>query len=99
MSYARLRGMLDGAQLETFPTSLHHGDMRLRSFAILLLLSSLAFADIVEDVRTALAQRNFAAADSQLQAYRAQHGVDPAYLEALSWTAREALGANQLDAG
>jgi thiol-disulfide isomerase/thioredoxin len=72
--------------------------MRLSRFAILLLLSSLAFADIVDDVRATLAQRNFAAADSQLQTYRAQHGVDPAYLEALSWTAREALAANQLDA-
>ena len=84
-------------RLETLPTSLHHGDMRLRYFAILLLLSSLAFADIVEDVRTALAQRNFAAADSALQTYRTQHGADPAYLEALSWTAREELAANQLD--
>jgi len=71
--------------------------MRLRYFAILLLLSSLAFADIVEDVRTALAQRNFTAADSALQTYRAQHGVDPEYLEALSWTAREELAASQLD--
>jgi len=70
--------------------------MRLRRFAILLLLSSLAFADIIDDVRTALAQRNFAAADSQLQTYRAQHGVDAEYLEALSWTARAALDANQL---
>jgi thiol-disulfide isomerase/thioredoxin len=70
--------------------------MHLRRFAILLLLSSLASAGIVEDVRTALAQRNFAAADSQLQQYRTQHGVDPQYLEALSWTAREALSANQL---
>ncbi|HWO27431.1 MAG TPA: hypothetical protein VNO32_01390, partial [Candidatus Acidoferrum sp.] len=56
--------------------------------AILLLLSSFASADIIDDVRSALAQRNSAAADSQLQTYRAQHGVDPAYLEALSWTAR-----------
>ena len=71
--------------------------MRFRCFAILLLLSSFAFADIVEDVRAALAQKNFAAADSTLQAYRAQHGVDPEYLEALSWTAREALAANHLD--
>jgi len=71
--------------------------MRFRLFAILFLLSSFAFADIVEDVRVALAHRNFAAADSQLQTYRAQHGVDPAYLEALSWTAREALDTNQLD--
>ena len=84
-------------RLETLPTWLHHGDMRLRYFAILLLLSSLVFADIVEDVRTALAQRNFAAADSALQTYRTQHGADPEYLEALSWTAREELAANQLD--
>jgi thiol-disulfide isomerase/thioredoxin len=71
--------------------------MRFRHFAILLLLSSFAFADIVEDVRTALAQKNFAAADSALQTYRAQHGVDPEYIEALSWTARSALAANHLD--
>jgi len=70
--------------------------MRLTRFAILLLLSSLAFADIVDDVRTALAQRNSAAANSELQTYRAQHGVDAAYLEALSWTARTALDANDL---
>jgi thiol-disulfide isomerase/thioredoxin len=88
--------MLPGSALETFPTSLHHGDMRVHRLSILLLLSSLAFADIVDDVRAALAQRNFAAADSQLQTYRAQHGVDSAYLEALSWTARAALDANQL---
>ncbi len=90
--------MLTGVpgSLELSLTSLHHGDMHLRRLAILLLLSSFAFADIVEDVRTALTQRNFTAADSELQAYRAHHGVDPAYLEALSWTAREALAANQL---
>jgi thiol-disulfide isomerase/thioredoxin len=71
--------------------------MHLRRFAILLLLSSFASAGIIEDVRTALAKRNFTAADSALQQYRPQHGVDPQYLEALSWTAREALAANQLD--
>ncbi len=71
--------------------------MRLPRLAILLLLSSVAFADIVDDVRTALAQRNSAAADSELQTYRAQHGVDASYLEALSWTARAALDANELE--
>ena len=73
--------------------------MRLPRFRILLvlfLLSSLAFADIIDDVRTALAQRNSAAAASELQTYRSQHGVDAAYLEALSWTARAALDANDL---
>jgi thiol-disulfide isomerase/thioredoxin len=82
--------------LESFPATLHHGDMRLLHFTIVLLLSSLAFADVIDDVRTALAQRNFTAADASLQKYRAVHGIDPAYLEALSWTAREALAANQL---
>jgi thiol-disulfide isomerase/thioredoxin len=71
--------------------------MLLRYFMIPLLLASFAFADIVEDVRNALAQRNSTAADAELQTYRNQHGVDPAYLEALSWTAREALAANQLE--
>ena len=89
--------MHHASPLETFATSRHHGDMRFRYLAILLVVSSLAFADIVEDVRTALVQRNFALADSELKTYRAQHGVDPEYLEALSWTAREALAANQLD--
>ena len=94
-SYRMLCGY-DLCRLETFQTSLHHGGMRLRRFAIVLLLSSLACADIVEDVRSALDQRNFTAADSQLQTYRAQHGVDAEYLEALSWTARAALDVNQL---
>jgi thiol-disulfide isomerase/thioredoxin len=70
--------------------------MWFRRLAILLLLPSFAFADIVDDVLAALAQRNFTAASSELQTYRAQHGVDPAYLEALSWTARAELDANQL---
>jgi thiol-disulfide isomerase/thioredoxin len=73
--------------------------MRPRFFAIILilLLSTLSFADVVFDVSTALAAHNFAAADSELQTYRAQHGVDPAYLEALSWMARGSLSAQQLD--
>jgi thiol-disulfide isomerase/thioredoxin len=71
--------------------------MNLRLVAILLLCSSLSFADIVTDVRISIAQRNLAAAAIELQNYRAQHGVDPEYLEALSWMARGSLSANQLD--
>jgi len=48
-------------------------------------------ADIVDDVRTALAQNAFTYAESQLSGYKAQHGVDPEYLEALSWMGRAAL--------
>src|SRR5205807_7887265 len=65
--------------------------------AFLLLWSSLTFAGVIQDVRAAIAQNNFSAADAQLQAYRAQHGIDPEYLEALSWMARGSLAARQLD--
>jgi thiol-disulfide isomerase/thioredoxin len=64
---------------------------------MLLLVSSFAFADLTSDVRTTLAQGNFAAATTQLEQYRAAHGVDPDYLEALSWMARASLSAKQLD--
>jgi thiol-disulfide isomerase/thioredoxin len=65
--------------------------------AVFLLLSSAAFAGIIEDVRGAIAQNSFNTAETQLQAYRTQHGVDPEYLEALSWMARGSLAARQLD--
>jgi thiol-disulfide isomerase/thioredoxin len=50
-----------------------------------------AWAGIVEDVRGALAQGSFAAAESELTSYRSQQGVSPEYLEAYSWLARAAL--------
>ena len=66
-----------------------------RKLWISLLLASLcavsAFAGIVDDVRTALAQNAFSYAESELNSYKTQHGVDPEYLEALSWMARAAL--------
>ena len=72
--------------------------MILRRVAILVLASSLfSFADLTTDVRTALAQSNFAGAKSELENYRTAHGVDPDYLEALSWMARASLSAQQLD--
>ena len=71
--------------------------MTVRLTAILLLLAALAQGEIINDVRTTLAQGNLSAARSQLDTYRAQHGIDPEYLEALSWMARAALSANQLD--
>ena len=71
--------------------------MPYRLVALLLLCSSLAAADIVEDVRTSLAQQNLAAAETQLNVYKLQNGVTPEYLEALSWMSRAALAAKQLD--
>ena len=64
-----------------------------RVSAVILVLSSLVFGDVVEDVRVALTHNDFSRAESQLQAYQAQHGFDPAYLEGLSWMARAALEA------
>jgi len=62
-----------------------------RFILVLLFASSPAFAGIVDDVRVALAQNSFTAAESALNAYRAQRGVTPEYLEGLSWMARAAL--------
>lgn len=68
-----------------------------RLITVLLLVSTSLFAGITEDVREALARNNAAAAESELQAYRAQQGVTPDYLEGLSWMARASLSARQLD--
>jgi thiol-disulfide isomerase/thioredoxin len=57
----------------------------------------LAQSDLIGDVRIQLAQNSFSAAESELRAYKAQHGVTPEYLEALSWMARAAAAAKQWD--
>ena len=67
------------------------------SFALASALVSLASAEIIDDVRTALARGNFSAAESQLNSYRAQRGVTPEYVEAYSWMARAAFDARQYD--
>ena len=53
--------------------------------------------DIIEDVRAQLAQNGFSAADSELRTYKAQRGVTPEYLEALSWMARGAAATKKWD--
>ncbi|HYL76474.1 MAG TPA: TlpA disulfide reductase family protein [Bryobacteraceae bacterium] len=61
------------------------------------LLAASAWAGVINDVRTAIAQNNFALGDSLIQQYRAARGVTPEMLEALSWLGRGALAAKQLD--
>jgi len=68
-----------------------------RIFISVFVLSPLAFAGIIQDVRLSISQNNFAGADAQLKTYRAQHGIDPEYLEALSWMGRGSLEAGKLD--
>ena len=62
-----------------------------------LLLTASAWAGIIDQVRFALAENNFSAAESELNSYRNQRGVDSEYLEAYSWLARAALDQSQYD--
>jgi thiol-disulfide isomerase/thioredoxin len=68
-----------------------------RKLLILIALVTPAWAGIVEDVRAALAQNNFSAADSYLTSYRSRNGVTPEYLEAYSWMGRAAFDAHDYD--
>jgi thiol-disulfide isomerase/thioredoxin len=65
--------------------------MRLRGVLVFLICAAPAWAGIVDDVRIALAQNNFSAAEAELNSYRGQQGVTAEYLEAYSWLARAAL--------
>ena len=71
--------------------------MRLRILLISILLTATAWAGIVDNVRFALAQNNFSAAESALNSYRGQQGVTAEYLEAYSWLGRAALDQGQYD--
>jgi cytochrome c biogenesis protein CcmG/thiol:disulfide interchange protein DsbE len=76
--------------------------MNLRKLLLLAALMAFpgltpAWAGIVEDVRTALAQNSFSAADVYLTAYRSKNGVTPEYIEAYSWMGRAALNAREYD--
>ena len=78
--------------------------MRELAFAAILLLipvgvpvPTFAQGDLVGNVQAQLAQSSFSSAEAELRAYKAQHGVTPEYLEALSWMARAAASMNQWD--
>jgi thiol-disulfide isomerase/thioredoxin len=61
------------------------------------LIAVSAFGGIVTDVETAMSSNNFPLAEALVQSYRAQHGVTPEFLEALSWLARGDLITRQFD--
>jgi thiol-disulfide isomerase/thioredoxin len=61
------------------------------------LIALAGYAGIIEDVRQAIKQNNFTLGDTLIAQYRAQHGVTPEFLEALSWLGRGALADRQLD--
>jgi len=62
-----------------------------------VLFTASARAGIVDDIRYALAQNNFSAAESELNSYRGQRGVTAEYLEAYSWLGRAALDQRRYD--
>jgi thiol-disulfide isomerase/thioredoxin len=64
---------------------------------LLCCVLSSAQGELVGDIRTYLAQNSFPAAESELSAYKNQHGVTSEYLEALSWMARAEASAKQWD--
>src|SRR5690242_14879042 len=71
----------------------------LRLLAIVIAAACVAVAqtDIVTAVRVALAQGGIPAAEADVNSYKAQRGDTPELTEAISWIARGALDANQLD--
>ncbi|MFZ1143167.1 MAG: tetratricopeptide repeat protein [Candidatus Sulfotelmatobacter sp.] len=69
----------------------------MRIFSLSLLLTASAWAGIVDNVRFALAQNNFSAAEAVLSSYRSQQGVTAEYLDAYSWLGRAALDQGQYD--
>jgi thiol-disulfide isomerase/thioredoxin len=71
--------------------------MLLRKLIPAGLLAITAMAAVVTDVETAMSHGNFPLAEAILQSYRAQHGVTPEFLEALSWLARGDLMTRQFD--
>jgi hypothetical protein len=49
---------------------------------------------IIVEVRQAIANHDFALADSDIHTYQLQHGITPEMIEAVSWMARGALAAH-----
>jgi len=71
-----------------------------RTAAVMTLLfvhSSIAGAGVIDDVQVQLARNSYSAAEAELRQYKAQHGVTPEYLEALSWMGRGAASLRQWD--
>lgn len=71
--------------------------MRTRLISYALLAASTASPAILKDVRDSLSRANLAQAEAQVNAWRAQYGVTPEWLEALSWVARAELAAQHYD--
>lgn len=70
--------------------------MSRRLLAGVILCAEVALASLTGEVRQALAQNGFAAAEKILETARAQTGVTSEWIEAYSWLSRGALAAKDL---
>jgi thiol-disulfide isomerase/thioredoxin len=69
----------------------------MRSLVILLALLAAPPGNIINEVRVNIVQRDFARGEFRIQAYRAEFGVTPDLVEAVSWLGRGALAEGWLD--
>jgi thiol-disulfide isomerase/thioredoxin len=71
--------------------------LALAAVSVSMPVSMSASANIISDVRAAIALNDFKRGAELIQAYRTASGVTPEMLEALSWMARGSLAAKNLD--
>lgn len=71
--------------------------MRTGAVILSLFVAASAAQDIVNDVRLAIAQKNFTLGEDLIQRYKAVQGVTPEMIEAVSWLGRGALELQLLD--
>ncbi len=69
----------------------------MRVLLLLFMIVSTSAAEIVADVRAAIERQDYALGDSLIEKYRAEHGITPEMLEALSWLGRGALANKHYD--
>jgi len=67
------------------------------TLTVLALAAAPAFANLITDVRGAIAHNEFSHASDLIRDYRAANGVTPEMIEALSWMGRGELAAKNLD--
>lgn len=64
---------------------------------MVVLAATAAFSQVINDVKTATAQRDFLASETVVSRYHAAQGNTPELAEAVSWEARGALNAGEYE--
>ncbi|MBK5291967.1 MAG: redoxin domain-containing protein [Acidobacteriia bacterium] len=69
----------------------------MKTLSLLLMLVCTASAQLVQEVRAAIAGNDFAGGEKRIASYRAREGATPEMILALSWLGRGAQAAKQWD--